>query len=291
MREYRTAAAGNGFSFRSDDDGRHYFRARVVNYDTPDSYRTEFAPSVFNASLRTKLPSVADGHDWSKIIGKVTSYWDHPTGNEPDARGTAGLDMEARMSRFETNPDAARMYDHIRDGEISELSFAFTRSTEERSAVHEGITRITGVEEMPEISPVLVGAVPGTSFLDLRSARVNGAVAQGILARVRSGTLSPEAAISEIRATAVDPLSVLRDVDTAIGDLHSSLDAGDLEQARQYFQGAASKLSELQYLFGMTSSVTLGSEFYAKRYTAKPADDTAFNTRIDGLTRSQRRRR
>lgn len=156
MRETRT---GKLTELREDaEDGRKYFTARVCNYGVPDSYNTSWQQGVFRESLERELPTAVFAHQWDRPIGKVVSYEDHAD----------GLDVTVRMSDLDANPDAKRMYHHLKDGEINQFSFAFERQNEERDAGHDGVTRITRAT-LDEVSPVLKGSVPGTRVLSMRA--------------------------------------------------------------------------------------------------------------------------
>lgn len=195
-----TRTGGHLVGFRSANEGgdeRHYFTARVVNYNVPDSFNTSWAPGVFTRSLDRKLPSVAYGHNWERVIGKVVSYEEKPD----------GLDVEVRMSNFKNNPDAARMYDHLMDGEISEFSFAFKLQTAKREAdpTHKGVERFTEAD-LTEVSPVLVGSVPGTHTLSVRSdAQMSRTAAADLLVKFAAGDIDLADALLVLKTEGVEP--------------------------------------------------------------------------------------
>jgi HK97 family phage prohead protease len=194
MRETRT---GQLTELRTDaTDGRHYFTARICNYNVPDSYKTSWAPGVFNRSLDRELPTAVFAHQWDRPIGKVVSYQDNPD----------GLDVTVRMSDLSVNPDAMRMYHHLKDGEINQFSFAFERVSEERDAQHDGVTLIKEAT-MDEVSPVLRGSVPGTRVLSMRSGEsIDKQTAADLLVKFSSGQIDLAEALTALKTLeATDP--------------------------------------------------------------------------------------
>lgn len=150
--------AGQISEIRTADNGRRQFTARVCNYGVPDTYRTSWAPGVFTRSLEKKLPTAVWSHNWDRPIGKVIEY------NDSDE----GLDVTVEMADPEAVPDARMAISLIDDGIINQYSFAFERRGEEPDEEHRGVTRITEAS-LDEVSPVLVGSVPGTRTLSVRS--------------------------------------------------------------------------------------------------------------------------
>lgn len=198
MREKRAGKIGE---LRFDeDDGRHYFTARIVNYEVPDSYRTSWAPGVFTRSLEQKLPTAVFAHQWDRPIGKVVSYQEQ----------SDGLDVTVRMSDLEVNPDAKRMYYHLKDQEIEEFSFAFERVNEEPDPNHRGVARILEAS-LDEVSPVLKGSVPGTRVLAMRSGDepVDKAFAAELLIKFHSGEIDLADALQALKVGAGESVSPL----------------------------------------------------------------------------------
>lgn len=187
----RETRAGKVGEIRTGDDGRHYFTARICNYGVPDTYRTSWAPGVFADSLKRKLPTAVFAHQWDRPIGKVVSYEEH----------SDGLDVTVRMSDLDANPDAKRMYHHLKDREIEEFSFAFVRSGEEPDPVHAGVVRITQAS-LDEVSPVLVGSVPGTKTLSVRSGEsVPKDTAADLLVKFSTGEIDLAEALTALKQT------------------------------------------------------------------------------------------
>lgn len=156
MTQYRSISPEN-VELR-EEDGRHYVRARVCNYGVADSFNTSWAPGVFKRSLENRLPKCAFAHDDKRIIGKVISYNDTPE----------GLEVEVRMSDFADNPDARRMYAHLRDGEIDAWSFWFRNEISEPDPKLRGVTQFTSAD-LIEVSPVLAASIPGTATIQVRA--------------------------------------------------------------------------------------------------------------------------
>ena len=154
----REIRAGQISEVRTAENGRRQFRARICNYGVVDTYSTSWAPGVFTRSLEKKLPTAVWSHNWDRPIGKVIDYTDGPD----------GLDVTVEMADPEHVPDARMAISLIDDGIINQYSFAFVRQGEEPDTEHRGVTRITDAD-LDEVSPVLVGSVPGTRTLSVRS--------------------------------------------------------------------------------------------------------------------------
>lgn len=141
------------------DPGARMFTARVCNYGPVDTYGTSWAPGVFADSLRAGNVKSVWSHDWTRPIGKVISFTDTPQ----------GLDVTVQLADFDAVPDARMAWSLLRDGIIDNFSFGFVRQAEEPDPSNAGAVRITKAI-LDEVSPVLVGSVPGTRTLAVRSA-------------------------------------------------------------------------------------------------------------------------
>lgn len=301
MREFRSIALTE-IRVVSDAGAPPSFWARVCNYDVPDSYGTEWAPGVFADSFASKLPKCVWGHDWLDPIGRVSEYVDSPD----------GMDVLVLLDDFDAVPRARQAYSQLQSGTMDEFSFAFERQEQEPSPINAGVTRITKAI-VSEVSPVLVGSVPGTHTISVRSDEL--AAFTAALSGVRSGSNTEQGdehvtddkpaetrttklgdpAVVEFRAVDADgnesdPLAILAEVDTAIGELQTSLNAGDLEASRRWFQCQASKIGELLYLLGMNSD---SPDWYG--YRANPeaekraAEDARLDAALAGLASRRRR--
>lgn len=185
-RETRSGISGE---FREVAGKERTFRARVCNYNVPDSYRTSWAPGVFSRSLTNKLPKAVWSHDWNRPIGKVVDYIDGPD----------GLDVEVQFADFDAVPDARMAHSLLKDGIIDNFSFGFVRKADEPDPDHRGVTRITDVD-LDEISPVLVGSVPGTHTLSVRSAeQIPAQQAADILVKFGAGELDLADALTSLK--------------------------------------------------------------------------------------------
>lgn len=251
------------------------FTARAVQYGVADTYRTSWHPGVFADSMAKRMPSVVWGHDWNDPIGRVTGYRD-VTGDD----GTQWLEIDVDLDDLDSVPRAKQAYAQLRSGTMDQFSFAFRRIEETEDPEHRGVTRILKAD-IDEFSVVLNGSVPGTHTTSVRTAAgmVSADDAVALVQRMAKGELDLTSALVELRGKAggsesggnrqqthelraltgvdgkVDPAAVLSEVDAAMVSMAASLDLEDVEAARRYFQSAASRLSELQWLLGMTPGV------------------------------------
>lgn len=140
-----------------DEQERSAWVTAVV-YDVVDDYGTVWQAGCFRESLENKLPKATWSHNWSDIIGRVTEYQDSDT----------RLDVKIQFSDFDAVPRAKQAWSQMKSGDVDEMSFGFER--QEFAVIEEG----DGAERMLkarmyEVSPVLVGAVPDTAVLSVRS--------------------------------------------------------------------------------------------------------------------------
>ena len=156
------------------------FEAIVMRYNVMDDYRTKFAPKVFHDSLEQRLPRIVWGHDWTDPIGRWVDKDDNRT--RLKLRGELDLDMiETLSADGETVtgtrpavPRAHQAYSQLRTGTIDQFSVGFWpedgKLVEERADDGEDdyyflFTRA----RLDEVSLVLVGAVPNTQLVGVRS--------------------------------------------------------------------------------------------------------------------------
>lgn len=164
------------------------FVARVCNYGVVDTYGTSWAPGVFADSLRSKLPKAVWSHDWNRPIGKVVSFED----------GQDGLDVTVQLAG-DYAPDARMAHGFLKDGIIDNFSFGFVRQADKPDPANPGATLITKAE-MDEVSPVLVGSVPGTRTISVRSdAPVEARAAADILTRFGAGEIDLADALTTLK--------------------------------------------------------------------------------------------
>lgn len=137
----------------ADDPGR--FEALVVVYSVLDDYETIFDPGCFTESLQQRLPRITWAHSWSEPLGRYVDFRDS---NE-------GLTLIGEFDDFDAVPRARQAYAQLLSGTIDQFSVGFHSIDryEEDGIVH---FRKVGLDE---VALVLVGAVPGTKLLAVRS--------------------------------------------------------------------------------------------------------------------------
>lgn len=150
---------------RTIDNKPGRFAARVIHYDVVDDYRTLFAPKVFEQSLQARMPRIVWGHDWTDPIGRWTDREDTP--KYLDLIGDLDLDMI--MENMPAVPRAHQAYAQLQSGTIDQFSVGFMPEDGEEQLI-DGVSyfRFTRAR-LDEVSLVLVGAVPNTELLALRS--------------------------------------------------------------------------------------------------------------------------
>lgn len=285
-------------------DARPGFTAKLVAYDVPDSYRTSWAPGVFTRALSQRdgdgrsIPVVWD-HNWSDPVGQVVAYRDQADGFYGDVE----------FDDFEAVPRAKQAYAQMQPNPttgkptMGQFSFAFVRGEEIEDPGHRGVMRQTSVDAVQEFSIVLNGSVPGTGVKAVRSAQtIDATTAAELVRKVGAGELGLTDALVELRgaskgtaaaafeiraidgqASTVDPGAVLSAVDAALAGVAEQLDKGEVEAARRFFSQAASRLSELQYVLGMTPTV----DGYGESYAWRKLGATNIEVRVDAATKEQ----
>lgn len=197
-RERRAMHAGG---IRMAGDGAEgQFEARVCNYNVADTYGTVWLPGCFADALREKLPKVVWGHDWHEPIGRVVDYRD----------SDEGLDVIVQLSDFEAVPRARQCWVQLRDGDLTDFSFGFERrewtmvARDESDQYGELVaTEFMQRAGLDEVSPVLVGAVPGTALLGVRDdQQVPAQMAAAVLTRLGAGEIDLHEALGEIKRVA-----------------------------------------------------------------------------------------
>ena len=173
------------------DTGKRQFTAKVLTYNEVDDYGTIWRPGCFDDSLAQRMPRIAWAHRWEEPIGHYTEVVAN------DER--QGLILLGQLSDFDAVPRARQCYAQMQDGTIDQFSVGFTR--QKWANIGDTTMRDTGAfEEMlqaglDEASPVLVGAVPGTALLGVRSGgKVPLDDIVGLARKVRAGELTHEEA-------------------------------------------------------------------------------------------------
>jgi len=155
--EQRTVRA----EFRADTEHEGRITARVLTYGTVDSYATTFAKGVFTKSMEARMPRIAWNHDWGDVIGVWQSF------SEDDE----GLTLVGQLDDFDAVPRAKQAWAQLRSGSIDQFSVGFWPEDARQTIVDgEDILEFTR-GTLDEASLVMVGAVPGTKVLSLRSSR------------------------------------------------------------------------------------------------------------------------
>jgi HK97 family phage prohead protease len=162
-----------------DKPGR--FEAVVLRYGVVDDYGTSFRAGAFAESLADRLPRICWAHQWSEPIGRWVDYRD----------GATDLTLVGELDDFDAVPRARQADAQLRSGTIDQFSVGFVRQGDEKR--NDGVVEITkGI--LDEASLVLVGAVPGTQLVSIRSAGGVGMVAEDLLValakKVQAGEMS-----------------------------------------------------------------------------------------------------
>lgn len=209
------------------DDSAREFIARVLTYNTVDDYGTVWLPGCFTASLATRMPVVAWAHQWTEPIGRYV---------EVVRDDSEVLELLGRLDDFDDVPRARQAYSQFKSGTLDQFSVGFTRRTWHdltpgvqvpgvADAQLDG-WRAAGAWEMmvaadlDEASPVLVGAVPGTSLLAVRAAgQVPLDDVVELARRVKAGELTQEEARTALDLLAgAEPLSAAEETEIPADD-------------------------------------------------------------------------
>jgi HK97 family phage prohead protease len=183
---------------RVADNGRTV-EAVVVAYNTIDDYNTRFRPGVFADSLEARLPRMVWAHRWDEPVGRWEDYRDTAT----------ELTLIGELDDFDAVPRARQASAQLRSGTIDQFSVGFVRQADEMVDPEEvegrkGIVDITKAQ-LDEVSLVLVGAVPGTKLLAVRSGMyVPEEAAFDLAKRVVAGELTKEEAKVALELLASD---------------------------------------------------------------------------------------
>lgn len=152
MRETRAYKATQ---IRAVDPETRTFEALVVVYGILDDYGTIFDAGCFTESLEQRLPRITWAHHWSEPLGRYVDYRDDDT----------GLVLIGEFDDFDAVPRARQAYAQLVSGTIDQFSVGFNSIDryEDDGIMH---FRKCGLDEA---ALVLVGAVPGTKLLAVRS--------------------------------------------------------------------------------------------------------------------------
>lgn len=145
--------------------------ADVMIYNKVDDYRTSFAPSAFEESLRDHLPKMLWAHNMMEPIGR----WIDADNNNQRLRMVGELDLDmvttpdGRELDIPAVPMAHRAWTQMQKRTIDQFSVGFLRLED---SPHRSVRGATQIDKawLDEASPVLVGSVPGTRLVGVRSA-------------------------------------------------------------------------------------------------------------------------
>lgn len=145
-------------------DGLRVIRLRPIVPNIVDDYRSVFMPDTFDASVASRLPTLAWAHDWSEPIGRAIDH-----GTEGDLRW-----IDFRVDDHPDVPMARRALAQVESGTLEDCSVGFS-GTKRRPPTDDELTRWpTAVEiieqaDLDEVSLVLRGAVPGAGVVHMRT--------------------------------------------------------------------------------------------------------------------------
>lgn len=233
-REYRNISGGE---IRSIDHDAKTFTAKVLSYDTTDTYGTQFRTGCFSKSIDEKMPRSTWAHDWTRPIGKVIAVRD--TGD--------GLEADFQLADFDAVPDARMAYSLIKDGIIDGFSVGF-----EPTDVRDAKGRVSNSQRMQagdvcyegnlvEISPVLVPSVPGTKTIAVRTdePEVSKELVADLLVRFSRGDIDLADALTTIKTEgrAQSKSAVPHAYSATNGDGSICADCGGLPDAKVHANG------------------------------------------------------
>lgn len=175
------------------------FEAVVVRYGVVDDYDTIFDAGCFAASLEERMPRITWAHDWAEPLGRYVDYKDTPE----------QLTLIGEFDDFDAVPRARQAWTQLSSGTIDQFSVGF-----HRIAIREDDDHRTHFTEagLDEAALVLVGAVPGTALLSVRSVRTQGGLVvpedvwMSLAEKVAKGEITQEAAQAAMSLAAGAPL-------------------------------------------------------------------------------------
>lgn len=192
-REHRAFRATE---IRATPDSRT-FEAVVVNYGVLDDYDTIFDAGCFAASLEERMPRITWAHDWSEPLGRYVDYRDTDK----------SLTLIGEFDDFTAVPTARRAHAQLLSGTIDQFSVGFHRIDSYEDDDNHTHFRKAGLDEA---ALVLVGAVPGTKLLSVRSGQggrreVPEALVIDLAKKVTAGELTQQEAAVAIDLAAGIP--------------------------------------------------------------------------------------
>ena len=179
-------------SVRADDKVKGKVEIDVCPYNVVDSYQTRWMPGVFNESIEKRSPPMCFGHSWLDPIGHMVDHDDNPK----------RLHALYQLDNFDDVPRARQVYSQIRSGTLTDTSFGFERvSGGEDEPDDDGVVNFRK-SNLQEVSPVLIGAVPGARPTGTR--QVSAGEVLGLARQLEGGEISLDEALTAITRAAVD---------------------------------------------------------------------------------------
>lgn len=186
MIEYRDSPPG---SIRMDDTKKGQIEVTVCPYGVVDEYKTRWMPGVFSRSLEHRTPPMVWAHNWVDPIGHMVDHSD----SDKNLRAIYQLD------NFEDVPRARQAYAQIRSKTIQDTSFGFKLVRDEPA--EDGVFNQLEAR-LDEVSPVLLGAVPGAGITAVRNVPVADVIR--LSRAMEDGELTLEQALAAVSSIASD---------------------------------------------------------------------------------------
>lgn len=158
----------NHIEVRVTDEVKGEVLADVLSFRTPDDYRTTFGLQAFDDSLADHFPKMVWSHDWADPIGQWYDADKVAVDGRMKMRMAGRLDLDMINELLPAVPRAHQAWAQFRSGTIDQFSVGFARLADQPDPEFRGVTEITRAW-LDEVSPVLVGSVPGTQLLATRS--------------------------------------------------------------------------------------------------------------------------
>jgi len=140
--------------------------ADVLTYYRVDDYGTEFHHESALEGLQRRMPTMVWGHNWLEPIGRWTDY----DSDQTRLRMVGELDLELTERGDMLVPRAHQAWSQMNSRTVEQFSIGFITLGKGKSE-KPGATMITKMQ-IDEVSPVIVGAVPDTKLLAVRSALI-----------------------------------------------------------------------------------------------------------------------
>ena len=167
----QTARKSFAVEFKSVDESEGVVDAIVNTTGIVDRQKDVVEPGAFRKAITGKLPKVVNSHQGAEFLGKVLSMREIMPGDPslPKSLADRNLGAFAVKMQFNLETQAGReMFSNVKGGYVDEWSFMFTIEDAQYDA--KGIRHIKLIDEIFEVSPVLVGANQATLTLAAKSA-------------------------------------------------------------------------------------------------------------------------